>query len=137
MEATPRSKYEIILKGSELMLSLWKAWNKVKANLEPSLNYKDMLDIHPIDSIWWLVLDLPQVDIQDVEEALKLHKLGIKTWGNLRDWEKKTWLSRDDLITRHNLSNSQLDIIVKRLMLWHREDQWLMTIEDPPKLKAF
>ena len=131
-------KYEITPKGSELTYSLWKAQFKVKTHqLIPSPNYKDMLDIQPIDSIQWPTLDLPQVDLQDVEEAMKLHSVGIRTWGKFWDQDKKTQLSRADLITRHNLSDTQLDIIGKMLMLWNQEVWWLMTIEDPPKLKAF
>lgn len=70
--------------------------------------------MHNVDSIWWPALDLPQVDLQVEEEALKLHRLGIKTWGNLWDGEERTWISRASLIAKQNLSELQLDIIGKR-----------------------
>lgn len=85
------SKYEITPKGLELATSLWKAWFKLKTLLFFFPKYKDLLGVHTVDSIWWLV---PQVDFQDEKEALRLHKLGIKTWGNLWDGEVKTWISR-------------------------------------------
>lgn len=66
-----------------------------------------------------------------------MHNIGIKVQDNLWDRKKNTSLSRADLIAMYSLSNSQLDIIGRRLMLWHREDWWLMTLEDPHKMKAF
>lgn len=90
--------------------------------------------MHSIDSIWLPALDLPLTNTHDIEERLKLHNMGIKIWANIWDRENNTLLSRADLIARYNLIDPQLDIVGRRLMLWHREDWWLMTVEDPHKL---
>ena len=48
-------------------------------------------------------------------EALKLHKMHIRAWGDPWDNKSNAWLSRSDLIAKYNLSNAQLNIIGQRL----------------------
>ena len=75
------SKYEITTKGSELAISLWKTWSKIKGCLKLSPKVKVVMGFHDMDSIRWPTLKIPQVEIHDLEEARKLHRMNIKSWG--------------------------------------------------------
>ena len=71
------SKFGIFAKGSELAVSLWKAWFRIKQRLKFSSHAKDLAGFHRIDSIWWPALELSRVQPQDLDDALKMHKMGI------------------------------------------------------------
>ena len=99
------SKFGISAKGTELAVSLWKAWFRIKRRLKISSHAKDLAGFHRIDSIWWPTLELPRVQHQDLEDVLKMHKMGIKKWKNLWDDDTNTWMSRANLIASFNLSD--------------------------------
>ena len=80
---------------------------------------------------------IPQVEGQDMEEALKMHKMGIKLWENIWDNDASTWCLRANLIPNFNFLDRQLDVIFRRLMNWDPRDWWLMSIKALPKLDAF
>ena len=89
-----------------------------------------------MDSIWWPVLDLPRLHSLDLEDALTMHKMGIKMWEHLWDDDSNTWMSRANLIASYNLSDRQLDVIGRRLMHWDPGEWWNLRIKDPLQLKA-
>ena len=76
------------------------------------------------------------VPSQDVEDALKMHKMGIRMWMNLWDDKANTWMSRANLIASFNMTDQQLDVIGRRLMQWDPRDWWNLRIKDPPQPKA-
>ena len=98
---------------------------------------KDSLGIHRWDSIWWPTVTTQQIIAQEEEEALKLHKKGVRMWDDLWDKVNNTWKNRADLIAEYNLPNSQLDLIGERLRQWNRSELWVTTISSPPNVKAF
>ena len=125
------SKVGISAKGTDLSVSLWKAWFRTKEHLKLSPKAKDLAGFHRLDFIWWLALPLPRVQPQDLEDALIMHKLGIKIWKNLWDDNANTWMSRANLIASYNLFDWQLEVIGKRLMQWDPGDWWHLRIKDP------
>ncbi|MCO5581007.1 hypothetical protein L7F22_034883 [Adiantum nelumboides] len=115
---------------------MWKAWLKIKGQIVLSPNTRDLAGLHQRDSIWWPALAIPQVELPDMEEAIKMHKMGIKLWENIWDDESNSWFSRANLIAEFNLSNSQLDVIGRRIMRWDPGEWWLMSLKTSPKIAA-
>ncbi|MCO5572277.1 hypothetical protein L7F22_026030 [Adiantum nelumboides] len=105
-------------------------WTKKMAKV------KDLAGLHRQDSIWWPALAIPQVEVPDMEEAIKMHKMGIKLWENIWDDESNSWFSRANLIAEFNLSNRQLDVIGRRIMRWDPGEWWLMSLKTSPKIAA-
>ena len=97
------SKIGILAKGSELVVSLWEAWFRLKQHLKLSPQAKYFTGFHRMDSIWWPALELPRVQSLDLEDALKMHKMGIKLWEHLWDDDSNTFLSRANLTDTFNL----------------------------------
>ena len=75
-------------------------------------------------------------DNLNIDAALRMHKRNIQSWDSLEDKAKNIWYSREDLIALHKLTNQQLDIIGRRLMLWNPTKWWTMSVNDSPKLEA-
>ena len=71
------------------------------------------------------------------EEALQLHKKGLKEWKDIWDKENHYWKSRATLIADFNVSNQQINLLGRRVDLWNRGDLWLMAISQKPQLEAF
>ena len=62
------------------------------------------------------------------EEALQLHRMGLKEWKDIWDKENHYWKSRAMLIADFYVTNQQINLLGQRVDLWDRGDLWLMAI---------
>ena len=114
--------------GSPLVQSLWKAWNRIKIRLSPAKSISKAAGLWNRDSIWWPWVEIPLVDDSCKSKALKLHRKGIRTWGNLWNEEQNRWLSGEELKKKFSLNPSDLALLMDRMSIW--SDQWKVGIKD-------
>ena len=109
----------------------------MKKSVMPTDQLQKRLGSHERDSIWWPTLIGKPIEQEQEEEALKLHKKGVKEWKDIWDKEYQIWKSKPMLITNFNVSNQQINLIGQRFDQWDRGDLWLMPITQKPQIEAF
>ena len=72
------SKHDITPKGSQLAVTIWKAWNRIKKFL--SFKEGKTAGVLGKDSIWWSSLPLPSLSQDEEVTAKLLHKKGASRW---------------------------------------------------------
>ena len=105
------SKYDMAPKGSPLSVSIWKSWFKLKKNVKPTEQIQKCLGSHERDSIWWPTLIGRPIDQAQEEEALQLHRKGLKEWKDIWDKENHYWKLRATLIANFNVTNQQINLL--------------------------
>lgn len=124
------SRHPISPKGSQLVTSIWKAWNHLKPSLISTPNLRISKGSMAYDSCWWSSLPFPPLQPEEAQTAVILHKRGIVTWADLRDLQTGSWLSRADLVAKFNCRTCELDLVESRTSQWANQDTWKLNF--PP-----
>lgn len=118
------SPFKITAMGSHLVQSLWKAWNHLKDKLCPNpRQYRDA-GLRFKDSIWWPWIEIPRIEDANLHQALKLHKKGIRCWGDIWNKLNQAWLTQPELSQKYMLNPTDLQLILSRMECWKRDSLW-------------
>lgn len=129
------SAWPVAPKGSQLVKSLWKAWNEIKGLMVCRAN-KEARTILAQDSVWWPIHGRAQTNVQDMDRARRLYNLGVRMWGDLWRQEEHGWIPMEDLQNQLNLEDGDIDLLMRRLPTIEDHDQWMVGLKEKCSIKG-
>lgn len=121
--------------GSQLVKSIWKAWNQIKGITVIHAN-KEARSILAHDSIWWPLPGRTPTSREDLDRARHLHNLGIRVWQDLWDHSTNQWIGADELQDHLNLEEEDIQLITVRLATIQEHERWMVGLREQLSLKG-
>ncbi|KAI5061596.1 hypothetical protein GOP47_0024101 [Adiantum capillus-veneris] len=122
--------------GSDLMRSLWGAWNRHRFRLSPNWKSSHSQPLLLNDSIWlpWVTCKDVQVDTSRL--ALTIHNKGVRVWADVWSPAAFDWLSDLEISLKFQLRPWELAYLRRRLALLPASFHWLLNCSSVLSLKG-
>ncbi|KAH7284029.1 hypothetical protein KP509_34G036500 [Ceratopteris richardii] len=130
------SPIPVFPKGSTLVCSLWKGWNKVKSFTRMSEDWKWAAGIRQNDSIWFPIHGIRSVESWNIQNAKKLWNKGFKKWKHLWKHDTNSWINYEDIDPRINISYEEWNTLQSRCLAWDRRKTRLVMGHDAPNARG-
>ncbi|KAH7288609.1 hypothetical protein KP509_31G033600 [Ceratopteris richardii] len=123
-------------KGSSLVSSFWKSWNKAKQFIRISDEWKWAAGIRQNDSIWFPISGIRGVEPWNLQTAKRLWNKGFKQWKQLWKQETNQWIRFKDLDPRHRVTLEEWTLLQGRCLAWDPSTSRLLSGQDLPCLEG-